>query len=132
MLVQSVIASIFVIVPLALTVIPYKGDYSLDLSDNKGGVNYFKEKEYVEKTIDDYAEEDHNPLFDKNGSFVSPYKSLRNRFKRNDNDDEESQKSKNSKKEITTVIYEELDEDSFSDESAKNTNIKSKNKIKNN
>ena len=88
LLVQSVIASIFVIVPLALTVIPYKGDYSLDLSDNKGGVNYFKEKEYVEKTIDDYAEEDHNPLFDKNGSFVSPYKSLRNRFKRNDDDEE--------------------------------------------
>ena len=89
LLVQSVIASIFVIVPLALTIIPYKTDYSLDLSDNKAGVNYFKEKEYVEKTIDDYAEEDHNPLFDKNGSFVSPYKSLRNRFKRNDNDDEE-------------------------------------------
>ena len=89
LLVQSVIASIFVIVPLALTVIPYKTDYSLDLSDSKAGVNYFKEKEYVEKTIDDYAEEDHNPLFDKNGSFVSPYKSLRNRFKRNDNDDEE-------------------------------------------
>ncbi|MBO7693760.1 MAG: hypothetical protein J6T10_14160 [Methanobrevibacter sp.] len=88
LLVQSVIASIFVIVPLALTVIPYKGDYSLDLSDNKGGVNYFKEKEYVEKTIDDYAEEDHNPLFDKNGSFVSPYKSLRDRFKRNDDDEE--------------------------------------------
>ena len=88
LLVQSIIASIFVIVPLALTVIPYKGDYSLDLSDNKGGVNYFKEKEYVEKTIDDYAEEDHNPLFDKNGSFVSPYKSLRNRFKRDDNDEE--------------------------------------------
>lgn len=89
LLVQSIIASIFVIVPLALTVIPYKGDYFLDLSENKGGVNYFKEKEYVEKTIDDYAEEDHNPLFDKNGSFVSPYKSLRNRFKRDDNDDEE-------------------------------------------
>ncbi len=89
LLVQSVIASIFVIVPLALTIIPYKTDYFLDLSDNKAGVNYFKEKEYVEKTIDDYAEEDHNPLFDKNGSFVSPYKSLRNRFKRNDNDDEE-------------------------------------------
>ncbi len=89
LLVQSVIASIFVIVPLALTIMPYKGDYSLDLSDNKAGVNYFKEKEYVEKTIDDYAEEDHNPLFDKNGSFVSPYKSLRNRFKRNDNDAEE-------------------------------------------
>ena len=78
LLVQSIIASIFVIVPLALTVIPYKGDYSLDLSDNKGGVNYFKEKEYVEKTI----------LFDKNGSFVSPYKSFRNRFKRDNNDDE--------------------------------------------
>ena len=89
LLVQSVIASIFVLVPLALTVIPYNGDYSLDLSDNKGGMNYFKEKEYVEKTIDDYAEEDHNSLFDKNGSFVSPYKSLRNRFKREDNDDEE-------------------------------------------
>ena len=88
LLVQSIIASIFVIVPLALTVIPYKGDYSLDLSDNKGGVNYFKEKEYVEKTIDDYVEEEHNHLFDKNGSFVSPYKSFRNRFKRDDNDDE--------------------------------------------
>ena len=88
LLVQSIIASIFVIVPLALTVIPYKGDYFLDLSENKGGVNYFKEKEYVEKTIDDYAEEDHNPLFDKNGSFVSPYKSFRNRFKRDNNDDE--------------------------------------------
>ena len=88
LLVQSIIASIFVIVPLALTVIPYKGDYSLDLSDNKGGVNYFKEKEYVEKTIDDYADEDHNPLSDKNGSFVSPYKSFRNRFKRDNNDDE--------------------------------------------
>ena len=89
LLVQSVIASIFVIVPLALTIIPCKTDYSLDLSDNKGGMNYFKEKDYVEKTIDDYKEEDHNPLFDKNGSFVSPYKSLRNRFKRDDNDDEE-------------------------------------------
>ncbi len=87
LLVQSVIASIFVIVPLALTVIPYKGDYSLDLFDNKGGVNYFKEKDYVEKTIDDYAEEEHNPLFDKNGSFVSPYKSLRNRFKKDDDAD---------------------------------------------
>ncbi|MBQ2962748.1 hypothetical protein [Methanobrevibacter sp.] len=90
LLVQSVIASIFVIVPLALTIIPYKTDYSLDLSDSKSGVNYFKEKEYVEKTIDDYAEEEsHNPLFDKNGSFVSPYKSLRNRFKKDDNEDEE-------------------------------------------
>ena len=87
LLVQSVIASIFVIVPLSLTVIPYKGDYSLDLFDNKGGVNYFKEKDYVEKTIDDYAEEEHNPLFDKNGSFVSPYKSLRNRFKKDDDAD---------------------------------------------
>ena len=87
LLVQSVIASIFVIVPLALTVIPYKGDYSLDLSDNKAGVNYFKEKDYVEKTIDDYAEEEHNPLFDKNGSFVSPYKSLRNRLKKDDDAD---------------------------------------------
>ena len=87
LLVQSVIASIFVIVPLALTVIPYKGDYSLDLFDNKGGVNYFKEKDYVEKTIDDYAKEEHNPLFDKNGSFVSPYKSLRNRFKKDDDAD---------------------------------------------
>ncbi|MCI5736501.1 MAG: hypothetical protein MR277_00620 [Methanobrevibacter ruminantium] len=93
LLVQSVIASIFVLVPLALTVIPYNGDYSLDLSDNKGGMNYFKEKEYVEKTIDDYAEEDHNSLFDKNGSFVSPYKSLRNRFKREDNDGEEFEDS---------------------------------------
>ena len=89
LLVQSVIASIFVIVPLALTVIPYNGDYSLDLSDNKGGMNYFKEKDYVEKTIDDYAEEDHNPLFDKNGSFVSSYKSLRNRFKKDDDADED-------------------------------------------
>ena len=87
LLVQSVIASIFVIVPLALTVIPYKGDYSLALSDNKAGMNYFKEKDYVEKTIDDYAEEEHNPLFDKNGSFVSPYKSLRNRLKKDDDAD---------------------------------------------
>ena len=104
--VQSVIASIFVIVPLALTVIPYNGDYSLDLSrDNKNGVNYFKEKEYVDKTIDDYADESadesDNPLFDENGSFVNPYKSLRNRFKKSDNDDgdeegeaEEKDKSK--------------------------------------
>lgn len=91
LLVQSVIASIFVIAPLALTLLPNKVDYSLDLSTNKGGVNYFKEKEYVEKTIDDYAEdENHNPLFDKNGSFVSPYESLKNRFKRagNENDEE--------------------------------------------
>ena len=104
--VQSVIASIFVIVPLALTVIPYNGDYSLGLSrDNKNGVNYFKEKEYVDKTIDDYADESadesDNPLFDEKGSFVNPYKSLRNRFKKSDNDDgdeegeaEEKDKSK--------------------------------------
>ena len=89
LLVQSVIASIFVIAPLALTILPNKVDYSLDLSSNKGGVNYFKEKEYVEKTIDDYAEEEnHNPLFDKNGSFVSPYESLKNRFKRSGNEDD--------------------------------------------
>ena len=88
--VQSVIASIFVIVPLALTIIPYKTDYSLDLSEGKCGMNYFKEKDYVEKTIDDFNEEaNHNPLFDKNGSFVSPYRSLRNKFKRDDNDEEE-------------------------------------------
>ena len=106
--VQSIIASIFVIVPLALTLIPYKVDYSLNMSnDGKNGVNYFKEKEYVDKTIDDYAEESqdesesHNPLFDKNGSFVSPYKSLRNRFKKSDDEDledkedvEEDNKSK--------------------------------------
>lgn len=90
LLVQSVIASIFVIVPLVLTIIPYKGDYSLDLSRNNGGVNYFKEKEYVDKTIDDYREEDddHNPLFDKNGSFVSPYKSLRNKFKKSEKEED--------------------------------------------
>ena len=90
LLVQSVIASIFVIVPLALTIIPYNGDYSLDLSTHKSGVNYFKEKEYVDKTIDDYAEEEnHNPLFDKNGSFVSPYESLKNRFKRAEGGEDE-------------------------------------------
>ena len=108
LLVQSIIASIFVIVPLALTIIPYKEDYSLDMSnDGKSGVNYFKEKEYVDKTIDDYADdsedesESRNPLFDKNGSFVSPYKSLKNRFKKSDDEDlgemddiEEENKSK--------------------------------------
>lgn len=88
--VQSVIASIFVIVPLVLTILPYEGDYSLDLSRASGGVNYFKEKEYVDKTIDDYADEEDNsnPLFDKNGSFVSPYKSLRNKFKKSEEDEE--------------------------------------------
>ena len=108
LLVQSIIASIFVIVPLALTIIPYKEDYSLDMSnDGKSGVNYFTEKEYVDKTIDDYADdsedesESRNPLFDKNGSFVSPYKSLKNRFKKSDDEDlgemddiEEENKSK--------------------------------------
>ena len=89
LLVQSIIASIFVVVPLVLTILPYEGDYSLDLSRG-GGVNYFKEKEYVDKTIDDYGddEEDSNPLFDKNGSFVSPYKSLRNRFKKSEEDED--------------------------------------------
>ena len=86
----------------------YKEDYSLDMSnDGKSGVNYFKEKEYVDKTIDDYADdsedesESRNPLFDKNGSFVSPYKSLKNRFKKSDDEDlgemddiEEENKSK--------------------------------------
>ena len=99
LLVQSIIASIFVIVPLALTIIPYKGDYSLDLSSNKGGVNYFKKKEYVDKTIDDYAEEEnHNPLFDKNGSFVSPYESLKNRFKRAENEEDEGAVEEDSSK----------------------------------
>ena len=91
--VQSIIASIFVIVPLALTIMPYKGDYSLNIANGgKNGVNYFKEKEYVDKTIDDYADdskgesESHNPLFDKNGSFVNPYNSLKNRFKKSDED----------------------------------------------
>ena len=89
LLVQSIIASIFVIVPLVLTILPYEGDYFLDLSRG-GGVNYFKEKEYVDKTIDDYADEEENPnpLFDKNGSFVSPYKSLRNRFKKSEEEED--------------------------------------------
>ena len=88
LLVQSIIASIFVIVPLVLTILPYDGDYSLDLSRG-GEVNYSKGKEYVDKTIDDYAddEDDSNPLFDKNGSFVSSYKSLRNRFKKSDEEE---------------------------------------------
>ena len=91
--VQSIIASVFVIVPLALTLIPYKRDYSLEMSnDAKNGINYFKEKEYVDKTIDDYADgsdesESQNHLFDKNGSFVSPYNSLKNRFKKSDDGD---------------------------------------------
>ena len=78
LLVQSIIASIFVIVPLALTIIPFKGDYSIDLAS----VNAFREKEYVDKTIDDFADEDNgNPLFDKNGSFVNPYTYFKNRRK---------------------------------------------------
>ena len=92
LLVQSIIASIFVIVPLALTVIPNKVDYSLDISrEGKNGVNYFKEKEYVDKTIDDYADDsEHGALFDENGSFVNPYRSLRNRFKKSDEGDSQS------------------------------------------
>ena len=91
--VQSIIASIFVIVPLALTIIPYNGDYSLNISnEGRNGVNYFKEKEYVDKTIDDYADDEgeHHPLFDRNGSFINPYNSLRNRFKRADDEEDES------------------------------------------
>ena len=92
LLVQSIIASIFVIVPLALTVIPNNVDYSLDVSrEGKNGVNYFKEKEYVDKTIDDYADDsEHGALFDENGSFVNPYRSLRNRFKKSDDEDTQS------------------------------------------
>ena len=91
LLVQSIIASIFVIVPLALTVIPNKVDYSLDVSrGGKNGVNYFKEKEYVDKTIDDYGDSEHGALFDENGSFVNPYRSLRNRFKKSDDEDTQS------------------------------------------
>ena len=91
LLVQSIIASIFVIVPLALTVIPNKVDYSLDVSrEGKNGVNYFKEKEYVDKTIDDYGDSEHGALFDENGSFVNPYRSLRNRFKKSDDEDTQS------------------------------------------
>lgn len=79
--VQSVIASIFIIVPLILTVLPYNGDYDLDVYD--GGTSHFQEKEYEEKTIDDFAEEEsRNPLFDKNGSFVNPYTYFKNRSKR--------------------------------------------------
>ena len=100
LLVQSIIASIFVIVPLALTLIPFDEDYSLDLSSNGGGVNYFKEKEYVEKTIDDYAEEEGNKLlFNKDGSFVNPYTYFKNRSKRvkeesNEEGSDEEPKSK--------------------------------------
>ena len=91
LLVQSIIASIFVIVPLALTVIPNNVDYSLDVSrEGKNGVNYFKEKEYVDKTIDDYGDSEHGALFDENGSFVNPYRSLRNRFKKSDDEDTQS------------------------------------------
>ena len=91
LLVQSIIASIFVIVPLALTVIPNNVDYSLDVSrEGKNGVNYFKEKEYVDKTIDDYGDSEHGALFDENGSFVNPYRSLRNRFKKSDNEDSQA------------------------------------------
>ena len=112
--VQSVIASIFVIVPLALTIIPFKGDYSLDLDTGGGGVNYFKEKEYLEKTIDDYADDENdNPLFDKNGSFVNPYNYFKNRYKRSgDKEDAE---------------YEE-DEDDDSKTSRLNRFTKSKSK----
>lgn len=88
--VQSIIASIFVIVPLILTILPYNGDYSLDLSmDNRNGVNYFEEKEYEDKTLDDYADESesNNSFFNREGSFSNPVASLRNRFKR-DIDDE--------------------------------------------
>ena len=85
--VQSIIASIFVIVPLALTLVPFKGDYSIDLSS--AGVNYFKEKEYEEKTIDDYVDgrDGNNPLFDKNGSFVNPYTYFKNRYKKSEDND---------------------------------------------
>ena len=97
--VQSIIASIFVLVPLALTVIPYNGDYSLEFANGKNGVNYFKDKEYVDKTIDDYVDENDGDrlTFDKNGSFVDPHK-LFNKFKRNSEDSsEESDDSKSNR-----------------------------------
>ena len=119
LLVQSIIASIFVIVPLALTVIPNKVDYSLDVSrEGKNGVNYFKEKEYVDKTIDDYADDsEHGALFDENGSFVNPYRSLRNRFKKSDNED--SQDSDESE-------LENMEEDNNSKSRRLNRFVKSK------
>ncbi|MBR5504227.1 MAG: sodium-dependent transporter [Methanobrevibacter sp.] len=42
LLIQSILASIIVIVPLALTVIPFKGDYSLNV---RTGYNYFKDSD---------------------------------------------------------------------------------------
>ena len=118
LLVQSIIASIFVIVPLALTVIPNKVDYSLDVSrEGKNGVNYFKEKEYVDKTIDDYGDSEHGALFDENGSFVNPYRSLRNRFKKSD--DEDSQSPDESER-------EDMEEDNNSKSRRLNRFVKSK------
>jgi len=45
LLVQSIVASIFVLVPLALTVIPPNNDYYLDIENNKTSYNYFKDTE---------------------------------------------------------------------------------------
>ncbi|WP_297980707.1 hypothetical protein [uncultured Methanobrevibacter sp.] len=79
LLIQSVLASLMILVPLALTLMPIKGDFYLDLGENNS-YNYFKDNKkkesqsksrstrhndkfksrskdnFVDKTIDDFAD----------------------------------------------------------------------------
>ena len=131
LLIQSVLASIIVLVPLALTVLPLKGDFSSN--SNNGGYNYFrgsgdnysksghKSKSsgkstvngivYVDKTIDDFKD---------NKDYVDESKDLDEGAEDSNNQSRFSwdrfKKSKNGKNVLNNVDLSSKEFDSPSDE----------------
>lgn len=87
--IESVIASVFVLVPLALTIIPASEDYYVEFNDDRHGFNYFNGRS-TSDSEEKASEEDSNSQGDSKGS----KKSIQTRLKDKSKDIKENHNGK--------------------------------------
>ena len=88
--IESVIASIFVLVPLALTIIPASEDYYVEFNDDRHGFNYFNGQSTSDSKIEPSEEE----VSDSEGESKSPKRSIQTRLKSKSKDIKENHNGK--------------------------------------
>ena len=79
--IESVIASIFVLVPLALTIIPASEDYYVEFNDDRHGFNYFNGQSTSDSEVESTGEDDSDSNEDSKGSKRSIQTKLKNKSK---------------------------------------------------
>ena len=79
--IESVIASIFVLVPLALTIIPAREDYYVEFNNDRHGFNYFNGQSTSDSEVESTGEDDSDSNEDSKGSKRSIQTKLKNKSK---------------------------------------------------